>query len=391
MTDPLDWIDQELAQLAARSLLREREVSAPLPQGKCLRAGRLCWNFASNDYLGLSEHPAVLSAAQEALSTGIGAKASPLVTGRTPLHAELERELARFKQTAAAVLFPTGFAANVGVLSALLGPEDAVFSDRLNHASLIDGARATGARFRVYPHLDLAALERDLRKTTGFRRRVIATDAVFSMDGDVAPLRELADLAEEHAAILVVDEAHATGVFGTAGSGLLEAQGVHAEQVVSVGTLSKGIGVQGGFVAGSQRLCDWIWNRARTLIYSTALAPPVCAGALAALKIIREEPERRAWLFEASQLVQSALRQQGWVLPAGLCGPILPVLVGNSAETMRLAGLLREQGLLVAAIRPPTVPRETARLRISLSYAHGTAGTDALLEAFERLSRERKS
>jgi len=411
---PFDWIAAELATLDEQGLRRQRRRIRPLSGGKCQIEERVLWNFAANDYLGLADDPRLAQAAQQAIQdSGLGARASPLVTGRTEWHVALEQALAEFKQTEAAVLFPTGYAANLGTIPTLAGREDVVFCDRLNHASLIDGCRLSQARLRIYPHCDLQTLRRELTKSHNFRRRLIVTDSLFSMDGDQAPLQALADLAEEFQAILLVDEAHATGVYGATGSGLLEAQGVQSNRVVAVGTLSKGIGVQGGFVAGSQELVDWLWNSARTQVFSTALAIPICAAAVAALKIIQTEPERRQRLLRSAEQVRDALTRQGWEIPRQgqfvpattneiqlpqdlhspggsespgvqtAPSPIIPVIVGDALHTMELATRLEQQGILVAAIRPPTVPRGTARLRISLSDAHQPTGIHALLQAMQ--------
>ena len=218
--------------------------------GRCRQNGDLLWNFAGNDYLGLADHPDVIAAAQQALSAGLGARASALVSGRTSWHARLEEKLAEFKKTESAILFPTGFAANFGTIHALIGPEDVVFSDRLNHASLIDGARSSRARFRVFPHKDLSVLKKELQKSQEFRRRLIVTDSLFSMDGDVAPLPALAELAEKFNALLLVDEAHATGLFGKTGAGLIEELGIDSAHLIHVGTLSKAIGAPGRICSG---------------------------------------------------------------------------------------------------------------------------------------------
>ncbi|MDB4733432.1 8-amino-7-oxononanoate synthase, partial [Planctomicrobium sp.] len=308
------------------------------------------------------------------------------VTGHSHWHEQLVKTVAEFKKAEAAILFPTGYAANFGTITSLVGSEDIVFCDRLNHASLIDGARHSKAKFRVYPHCDVAALKRELEKARGYRRRLVITDSLFSMDGDQAPLKEIVDLAEEYDAMLLVDEAHATGIFGVNGTGLLEAHEVaNHPNVISVGTFSKAIGVQGGFVTGSKSLCDWLWNRARTSMFSTALAPPLCAAAIASIGLIKSEPKRRKWLLEQSKLVKEKLQEQGWNVPEDVNGPIIPVLIREPEKTVSIAKQLQQQVILVAAIRPPTVPSGTSRLRISLSYSHQESGVQALLDAFDQL------
>lgn len=380
----LDWLTAELRLLAGQGLRRRQREVRPLPEGRCEIEQRTLWNFAANDYLGLAADPRLACAALDAIEqSGLGARASPLVTGRTTWHVRLEQALVGFKQAEAAILFPTGYAANLGTIPALAGSADVVFCDRLNHASLIDGCKLSQARFRVYPHCDTAALRRELEKSREYRRRLIVTDSLFSMDGDQAPLPELLQLAEEFDALLLVDEAHATGVYGARGTGLLEAMGLRSDRIVAVGTLSKAIGLQGGFVTGSHELIDWLWNSARTLVFSTGLAIPICAAAIAAIEAIRSEPERRQQLLKMSARVQQELRQQGWNVPASTAGPIIPVLIGDAQQTMQLAGRLENLGILVASIRPPTVPRGTARLRISLSAAHQGKGIEELLRAMQ--------
>ena len=378
MSDYLGWIADELRSLEADGLRRRRREVIPLPGGQCLVDGHSVWDFASNDYLGLANDPRVVAAAQAALRThGVGSKASPLVSGRTDLHANLERMLAEFEGAEAAIVFPTGMAANVGTLSALAGAEDVVFSDRLNHASLIDGCRGSGARVRIYRHDDLEGLNTSLARETG-RRKYIVTDSVFSMDGDLAPLPELCELGERHQAAVIVDEAHGTGVFGERGRGVAEHHGVEARVAIRIGTLSKAIGTIGGFVTGDQSLIDYLWNKARTQIYSTALPPAICAAAIAAIEIIRTEPERRAYLHVLSVSFRERLRQFGIGTYPGSIGPIVPIVMHQPEAAVRVAEMLLQSGFFVGAIRPPTVPRGTSRLRISLHHGISTEVADEL-------------
>lgn len=379
--DPLSWLDDEARDRGQSGLVRRLQSFGASRPGTLGCDGRLLRNFASNDYLGLAADPRVVEAAVLAAQTyGWGAGASALVCGWRQPHEELARALADFEATEAAVLFPTGFAANMGAVAALVASGDAVYCDRLDHACLVAGTRASGASLRVYPHGDANALARTLSRERGrYRRVLIATDGVFSMDGDVAPLADLADLAERHEAILLVDEAHGTGVFGPTGRGACEAAGVADRVHVRVGTLSKALGSIGGFVAGSRRLVDHLTNRAVTLVYSTALPPAAAAAAQAALAIVRDEPWRRQALFDRIDLLRSDLRSLGWNVPPST-GPILPVLVGEPETALGLAGRLRESGFLVPAIRPPTVPRGGSRLRISVTAAHADTDLDALRE-----------
>lgn len=388
--DPFAWISQELNSLDAARLRRDRRIVEPLPEGRCRIDSREYWNFAGNDYLDLAGAPRVKGAAIAAVEdAGVGSRASALVTGYTPWHAALEAKLASFKRADAAILFPTGYAANVGTIAALAGQGDVVFCDRLNHASLVDGCRLSGAKLRVYPHRDLDKLASELTKARDFPRRLIVTDTLFSMDGTQAPLEELVGLAEIHNAILLADEAHATGLYGDRGTGLVEANQIPCSRVVSVGTLSKALGAQGGFVTGSQPLIDWLWNSSRTQMFSTALAPAMCAAATAAIEIVEQEPQRRWWLRDAWRRTINTLREQGWTIPQNVDSPIIPVLVQEPDTVLRLRDELQWRGIYVAAIRPPTVPHNTSRLRISLSYAHGDLGIDALLSAFAEIPPKR--
>lgn len=384
------WIDEQLEELQQRGTLRHRAVSKPLPDGRMERDGKVLWNFAGNDYLGLAGDSRLVQAAQSALQeSGVGARASALVSGRTHWHHRLEEKLAQFKQCEAALLFPTGYAANVGTICSLVGPQDVVLCDRLNHASIIDGIRLSKAKLKVIPHRDCDVLDSELARCNDYRRRLIVTDAVFSMDGTCAPIRQQVDLAEKYDAMLLVDEAHATGVYGQHGAGLLEEAHIHSDCVVAVGTLSKAVGCLGGYVAGSEKLIQWLWNAARPQVFSTALPPAICAAALEAISIIEQEPERRAWLRASSLELQQLLRSWGCELPDHVNSPIIPILVGDPAETMRLAEELKSVGVLVAGIRPPTVPLGTSRLRVSLSYAHKGEGMHALQLALRNIFGDR--
>ncbi len=379
------WLADELHDWASQGLLRRRRSVRPMADGWCEVDGRRVLNFASNDYLNLAGDPRIAAAAAEALSAaGVGSRASPLVCGRTEWHARLERRLAEFEAQPAAILFPTGMAANVGTVAALAGPGDVVLCDRLNHASLVDGCRLSGARLRVYSHTDLSVLERELDKAADARRRWIVTDGVFSMDGDLAPLPKLCDLADRFDAALIVDEAHGTGVFGAQGRGAAELLAVGQRIAVRVGTLSKAVGTLGGFVAGSQALIDHLWNHARTQIYSTALPPLICAAAVAAIDIITSEPWRRERLLAASALFRKQLRAAGVESLPGSVGPIVPITLADAESAIRAADHLEQHGFLVGAIRPPTVPRGTSRLRIVVTTAHTDDDLERLSTAVGR-------
>ena len=378
-----DWISSELAAWEEAGLRRARRTVRPLPGGWIDVDGGRLLNLAANDYLCLAGDPRLSAAAEDALcAVGVGARASALVSGRTTFHEALERRLAAFERAEAAILFPTGYAANTGTITALVDRDDSVFCDRLNHASIIDGCRLSGARLHVIPHLDLEALEQELHKARERRRRLIVTDSVFSMDGDVADLPRLAELADRYDAMLLIDEAHATGVLGPGGRGLVEHFGIATDRVIHVGTLSKGIGCQGGFVTGPQRLIDWLWNKARPQIFSTALPPAIAAATCAAIDIIEAEPWRRERLRALSEALQSRLRDAGFQVPAtAVPTPIVPVVLGDERTTLAAAAGLEEAGFLVAAIRPPTVPTGSSRLRISLHCEVSDEQVDRLVTA----------
>jgi 8-amino-7-oxononanoate synthase len=301
------------------------------------------------------------------------------------VHAALEQALARFEGTPAALLFSSGYAANLSTIAALVGRGDAVFLDAKNHASLIDGCRLSGARMEVYPHGDVAFLQRRLARRNDWRRRLIVTDSLFSMDGDVAPLAELAELAERYDAMLMVDEAHATGVWGRSGRGLCEELGVEHGVSVRVGTLSKALGSMGGFVAGSAALIDWLMNRARAYVFSTAPPEALAAAALTALDIVRDEPQRRSALRQRAARLRDELQRQGWNIGRS-ASQIVPVILGDPQRTMAFSRSLLDRGLFVPGIRPPTVPRGQCLLRISLSYRHSDEDVQRLLEALAELA-----
>jgi 8-amino-7-oxononanoate synthase len=379
---------QELQNLAARDLRRRlTEVEEVLPGGKVRLGGRVLLNLSSNDYLGLSQDPRLINAAQDAAARwGVGAGASRLVAGHLALHREVETELAAFKGTEAAVIFSTGYMANLGAISALAGPGDMVFCDKLNHASIYDGIKLSGAGLARFPHRDLNRLE-DLLQKAGPGRRLIVTDSVFSVDGDLAPLKDLVQLKERYGAVLMVDEAHATGVLGPGGAGLAEELGLTHRVEVHMGTFSKALGSLGGYVAGDQRLIDYLHNRARSFIYSTAMPPPVLGAIGAALNVVAQEPERRSYLLAEAKTFREALIQAGFDL-LGSETQIVPVLVGENARTLELAGRLRERGLLAVAFRPPTVTPGRARVRFSLSAAHSREDLAAAREAITEAGRE---
>jgi len=348
--------------------------------------GRSVLCLSSNNYLGLANHPLLIEAAVSAVRAyGVGAGASRLISGSMRGHHALEAQLADFKRTDAALLFTSGYHANLGCIASLVGPDDAVFSDALNHASLIDGCRLSRAHVVVYPHNDVEALAERLAMVPA-RRRLIVTDSVFSMDGDHAPLAALCDLAERYEAMLMVDEAHATGVLGARGAGLVEALGLSARVTVQMGTLGKALGGFGAYVAGSHGLIDFLINRARTQIFTTALPPPVVAAAAAALELVQREPERRAALRRNGQRLRSGLQALGYDVLGTDDGHIVPVLVGGADATMALSARLLTHDVLAHGIRPPTVADGTARVRATVMATHTDADIDAALAAFATLA-----
>jgi 8-amino-7-oxononanoate synthase len=368
----MEWMRHELDDIEGHGLLRKMR-SWPRAGGKIpLPDGRWMLNFSSNDYLALAGDPWVKQRAAQAVERwGCGAAASRLMSGTLDLHVELEAALSRLTASESALVFSSGFGMNVGVVAALAGRDDVLFADRLNHASLVDGARLSGAEVKRFAHNDVADLRRLLDATPCRRRRLIVCESVYSMDGDLAPLEEIRALANGYKALMVTDEAHAIGVFGE-GGGLAIERGTAARPDILLGTLGKALGSAGGFVACGSVCRDYLVNRARSFMYATALPPPSAAAALAAVERIGQDPAMGSRLLERSRSFHALLREQG--LPvAAWRSQIVPVLVGDNDKAVELARRLLEQGLLVTAVRPPTVPVGTARLRLSVSLAHESA------------------
>jgi len=377
-------IEEALSELEAAGLLR-RPLRISGPQGPEVEIdGRPVLCFCSNNYLGLANHPALAAASNaSAYREGVGAAASRLITGTMDAHRDAEVAYADFVRAPAAALFSSGYAANVGTIQALAGPDDAVFSDALNHASLIDGCRLSRARVHVYAHRDvdhLASLLREYRPRS--RRALIITDSLFSMDGVTAPLRDLATVARSFDAGLLVDEAHALGVFGPNGRGLAAAEGVEPDVVV--GTLGKSFGIAGAFVAASEEVVSLIRNRARSFVYSTAPPPLVARAAIVALQLVREAGEARKTLLANADNLRSELRVLGFEVPDG-DSQILPVLIGDNDRTMQLSAKLLARGVFVQGIRPPTVREGTARLRVTPMATHRPEHIERAIDAFASL------
>ncbi len=351
--------------LEARIAGRLRELDARgLRRHLCRPTGI---DFSSNDYLNLSVHPRVKQHfADEALRGGCGATASRLLRGERQLFADVERRFAAFKETEASLYFSSGYLANLGVLTSLLEAGDVVFSDELNHASLIDGLRLAPARRVIFPHRDVSALRRLMEQEGGSGQKFVVTESLFSMDGDIAPLAEYAALCRAAGAALIVDEAHAVGVFGGRGTGLIEAAGVAGDVLVSINTAGKALGVAGAFVSGPGWVIEYLVQKARTFIFSTAPPPAVAAALMAAISLVEEEPERRANLLARAASLRRGLIDAGLPVPSGE-SQIIPVVLGENDRAVAVASALQEAGYDVRAIRPPTVPPGTARLRLSIN------------------------
>jgi len=381
---PFSALALELAEIESQGLRRTRRLLES-PQGARVTVdGRDYVAFCSNDYLGLASHPRLIEAARQgAARYGVGAGASHLILGHSMAHNDLENRLAAFAGFPRALLFSTGYLANIGAVTALVGREDAVFADRLNHASLNDAVLLSRAAFKRYPHLDLAALERLLAGSTA-RRRLIVTDAVFSMDGDIAPVPELVALAERYDAWLLLDDAHGFGVLGAEGRGTLAHFDVNSPRVIYMATLGKAAGVSGAFIAGEAEVVETLVQRARAYVYTTATPPLLAHALLESLELVRREEWRRDRLRELVRQLRASLQLARWRLEPSDTA-IQPLIIGANAEAVAVAEALARGGLLVPAIRPPTVPVGTARLRISLSAAHVPDDVERLAAALNAL------
>jgi len=376
----------ELARLERATLLRQRRVLDSAQGARVREDGSACANFSSNDYLGLANDARLRAAAHAAIDAyGVGAGASPLVSGNLRAHEEAEERFARFVGLPRALLFGSGYAANLGILTALAGPDAEIFSDRLNHACLIDGARLSRAKVTPYAHVDLDDLGAKLAASAA-AVRLVASDAVFSMDGDVAPVPELLALCEQYDAWLVLDDAHGIGVLGRDGRGALSHFAVASPRIVYMATLGKALGGHGAFVCGSGHVVDWLTQRARTYVYSTAL-PPMCAAvAVAAVDALEGSASPLPALRGNIERFRAACARHQVALEPSFTA-IQPIVIGEPGRTLRAAASLRQEGFLVGAIRPPTVPEGTSRLRISISAAHDPADVEALAGVLARAVR----
>ncbi|MFJ7755397.1 8-amino-7-oxononanoate synthase [Peribacillus muralis] len=378
--------EQELAALKEKGLYRKlRSVETLNDDGQALVNGQKMLMFASNNYLGLAQEQRVIEASIQATERfGAGSTGSRLTTGHSIIHEALEGKLAQFKQTEAAIVLSTGYMANMAVLTTIVGKGDLILSDAGNHASIIDGCRLSRAKTVIYSHADLDDLEMKLQGHQGFKKTLIVTDGVFSMDGDIAPLPGIVNLAKRYGALIMMDDAHATGVLGKDGRGTSEHFGLKGKVDIEMGTLSKAIGVEGGFVAGSRSLIDYLLNKARPFIFSTALSPGVVAGASAAVDIIMTEPERRVRLQNMSRHLYEELTSLGYTVTGGET-PILGIICGKPEQATLLSKELHKHGIYAPAIRPPTVPDGTSRIRLTLMSQHRERHIDHVISAFKAI------
>jgi 8-amino-7-oxononanoate synthase len=381
LPEPLAWIASGLEGLASRDLLRPRRIRQGRQGARIVLDGRELLNFGANDYLGYAGDVRLTKAASKgSCAEGFGAGASPLVSGHSMAHENLERTIASLLRVEDSLAFASGFAANAATIPALVGEGDAIFSDERNHASLIDGCRLARTAVHVYPHRDVAALDTLLAAAGSARRKLVVTDTLFSMDGTIAPLADLCDVAQRHGAMLMVDEAHATGVFGERGSGLVEQFGCGDGVHVRVGTLSKALGAAGGFVAGQSQLIEWLRHSARAWIFSTAHPPGVAAAATRAIELVGQEPARRQELLARARVFRERLASRGADI-GDAEAQIVPVIAGEAAHAVALSERLAEAGFFVPAIRPPSVPHGRSLVRASLSWLHSEQDLARLADA----------
>jgi glycine C-acetyltransferase len=385
----LDYLRERLGELEAQGLLLHPRTLEGPTGARARFDGREVINLASNNYLGLASHPRMNAAAAKAAEElGAGTGAVRTIAGSMALHRELERRFAAFKRAEGALMFQSGFTANAGTVAAILDREDVIVSDQLNHASIIDGARLSRADIKVYPHKDVGAAERLLEETKRpGRRQLLITDGVFSMDGDIAPLPQLVEVAERHGAIMMVDDAHASGVLGTGGAGTVDHFGLHGRVDVQVGTLSKAIGVLGGFIAGPSHLTEWLVNRGRPYLFSTSAPPAVVAACIEALDIITDEPDRLERLWDNTRSFKAGLHDLGFDTGASET-PITPVITRDEETTQTFARRLFDERVFTPAIVFPTVARGQARVRTIVTAEHTAADLEQALDAFGRVGRE---
>src|SRR5476649_168877 len=387
-TDPLAFLSAELDGLKQQGLYRHLRILDGEQSHKTSFDHRDVVNLSSNNYLGLTTHPLLRERALEATRTlGVGSGSVRSIAGTMAIHMELERRLADFKKVEAVVVFQSGFAANAGTVASVLGKDDVVVSDELNHASIIDGCRLSRAAIKVFPHKDVAAARRVLGELPAAQRKLLITDGVFSMDGDLGALRELCTLAEEFGCIMMVDDAHASGVFGTNGRGTVDHFGMHGRVDIHVGTLSKAIGALGGYVAGSQALIEFLYHRARPFLFSTSHPPAVAAACIAAVDVLEQEPQIIEQLWENTRFFKAGLKALGF--NTGLSeSPITPVIAGDGALAMKLSDRLFQEGVFAQGIAFPTVARDRARVRTIVTATHTREELQFALDVFAKVGRE---
>jgi glycine C-acetyltransferase len=385
--DPLTYLGAEVDDLRAQGLYRRLRVLDDAQAARTRIDGRSVVNLSSNNYLGLTTHPRLVQRAREALDKyGVGTGSVRTIAGTMQLHVELERRLAEFKKTEAVVVFQSGFAANAGTVAAILTKDDFVISDELNHASIIDGARLSRATIKVFPHRDADAARAIVQALPPQARKLLITDGVFSMDGDLGALPQLCDLAEEQGLIMMVDDAHASGVFGHNGRGTIDHFGLHGRVDIQVGTLSKAIGALGGYVAGSRNLIEFLQHRGRPFLFSTSHPPSVTATCLAALDVLADEPQLIERLWTNTRFFKDGLNALGFNTGAGE-SPITPVITGEAATAMKLSDELFARGVFAQGIGFPTVPRDKARVRTIVTAAHTSEDLQFALDAFAKVGR----
>ena len=381
-------LEQKLDKLREEHLFRElKSVNGALGEWVEIQGKRLL-NLSSNNYLGIAGHPLLKTAAIQAVQQlGCGATSARLIVGNYKLYDQVEKDLARFKDTEAALIFNSGYTANLGIISALVGRGDIIISDKTNHASIIDGIRLSTAKFLRYKHADMVDLERCLKKAEGYRLKLIITDSVFSMDGDLAPLPAIVELKEKYGAVLMIDEAHGSGIFGENGRGLAEFYKVTDRVEITMGTLGKAFGCSGAYVAGRKVLIDYLRNKARSFIFTTGLPPPVLASVQAALQVVQQENWRREEVLAKAAWVRSDLTEAGFKL-LNSQSQIIPILVGDNAATLEFSSRLFDVNILAMAVRPPTVPLNAARLRLTVMATHSNEELAGAVKHLKQIGRE---
>ena len=385
--DPLAFLSAEIDALKQQGLYRHLRILESEQRAKATVDRREVVNLSSNNYLGLTSHPRLRERAHEAIRTlGVGSGSVRSIAGTMAIHMELERRLAEFKKVEAVVVFQSGFAANAGTVAAILGKDDVVVSDELNHASIIDGCRLSRATIKVFPHKDIDGARHILRGLPAPQRKLLITDGVFSMDGDLGAVPELCALAEEFGCIMMVDDAHASGVFGTNGRGTIDHFGVHGRVDIQVGTLSKAIGVLGGYVAGTRALVDFLYHRARPFLFSTSHPPAVAAACIAAIDVLEQEPHIIDRLWDNTAFFKAGLQALGFNTGVSQ-SPITPVIVGEGALAMKLSDRLFQEGVFAQGIAFPTVARDKARIRTIVTATHTRADLQFALDVFAKVGR----